>query len=197
VIISVVTAPTVEPVTLSEVKAHLRIDHLDHDTQLTSLIQASREHMERVLGRALVQQTRSVKYKQWPESDRFALPYPPIQSVSSLKYTDTGGTTSTFSSDNYTVITDREPGELVLGYSKTWPTATIHYPEYPIEIEYVCGYAPNDDSPPDYRANVPAALKNAIKLDIELRYDRPPADYAEQLRNVIEALTAPYRVWSF
>ncbi len=193
-ITKVVTAPTVEPVTLAEVKEHLRLDHSDHDTMLENLIQASREWMEQVTSRALVQQTRAVLYRQWPDR-HFVLPYPPIQSVSSVKYTDTNGTTSTFSADNYEVVTNREPGLLILGYSKVWPSATLLHDSYPIEIEYVCGYAVTEDSPPDYRANVPESIKSAIKLDVELKYDRPPEKYSERLEAVRDMLLAPYRVW--
>lgn len=196
-ITKIITAPPEEPVTLSEIKDHLRIDHSDHDTMLENLIQASREWVEQITGRAIVEQTRAVLYQYWPAEGVFQLPYPPIQSVDSLKYTDTDGTENTFSSDNYSVVTGREPGQLVLGYNKTWPTAIIHHDEYPIEIQYVCGYAATTDSPPDYQANVPESIKNAIKLDVERRYDRPPEGYAERLDNVINTLLATYRVWSF
>lgn len=191
----VVTAPAAEPVELSEIKDHLRIDHSDHDTMLNGLIQASREWIEQVLGRALVEQTRAVKYRYWPTSGQFVLPYPPIQSVDSLKYTGTDGTEYTFSSDNYSVVTSRDPGLLVLGYSKVWPSTVLHHDQYPIEIQYVCGYAATSDSPPDYQANVPEAIKNVIKLDVERRYDRPPEKYAERLDKVIDILIAPYKVW--
>jgi uncharacterized phiE125 gp8 family phage protein len=192
----VVTQPPVEPVTLAEIKAHLRgITHSDHDEELSGLIAASRQHIERIIGRALVQQTRAVKYQAWPKGNVFELPYPPIQSVMSLKYTDTDGTEYTFSSDNYSVDATSEPGRLVLGYSKSWPSTTLHHPEYPIEITYVCGYPAIEESPPDYRANIPDGIKNAIKLDVERRYDKPPEGYAERLDQVIDILLAPYKVW--
>jgi uncharacterized phiE125 gp8 family phage protein len=191
---TVVTAPSVEPVTLREVKDHLRLEHSDHDTMLESLIQSSREWVESVTGRALVQQTRKAQYREWPRY-AFELPYPPLQSVSSVQYTDTGGATSTVDASTYSVVSDREPGLVVLGYSQTWPSAVIHHEEYPIAIEYVCGYEATSDSPPDYRAHVPEQIKAAIKLDVERKYDRPPVDYAERLDKVINDLLAPYRAW--
>lgn len=191
----IVTQPSVEPVTLAEVKEHLRIDHSDHDTMISALIQASREHIEGILGRALVQQTRVALYKYWPDGDVFEIPYPPLQNITSLTYTDTAGTVYTFDSDNYSVDTDSEPGRLVLGYNKLWPTSTIlHDPEYSIAIEYVCGYTPSDDSPEDYRANIPESIKNAIKLDVEIRYDKKEG-YMEKLQNVVDMLISPYKVF--
>ena len=194
----VITTPTVEPVTLSEVKDHLRFDSgmVAHDSMVNGLITSARQWVERVCGRALVQQTRAVLYKDWPDNDRFVLPYPPIQSVSSVQYTNSAGTTSTFSSDNYSVITEREPGVLVLGYNKTWPTATLHHDEWPIEIQYVCGYA-TSGSPPNYRTNIPNAIKHAIKMHVEINYDALPEAKEKMYWERIHALLAPYRVWGY
>jgi len=191
------TPPPEEPVSLSEIKDHLRIEHSDHDTILEGLIQASREYVEQVTARAIVEQTRVAYFKDWPVN-YFEVSGSPLESVTEVRYTNTSGTTNTFSSDNYSVVTATEPGRLVLGYSKTWPSGTLLYESYPIEIEFVAGYKADDTvSPTDYRANVPEAIQNAICLDVELRYDRPPESYQERIKNVIETLLAPYRVWSF
>lgn len=48
-----VTPATVEPVTLEEAKAHLRVDHDADDGLISSLITAAREAVERFTGRAL------------------------------------------------------------------------------------------------------------------------------------------------
>ena len=197
--------PPEEPVTLSEVKDHLRLDHSDSDTMLESLITASRQYVEEILNRALVQQTRTAYFKDWPETrstyfkvepeqNFFELPGAPLQSVSSVKYTDTDGATSTF--DKYEVVTTRAPGRVVLKDGESWPTATLLHESYPINIEYVCGYEADETaSPTDYRANIPQSVRNAILLDIELRYDRPPEEYQKRLEQVIHSLLSVYKVW--
>jgi len=184
-------APSEEPVTLSEVKNHLRIEHTDHDTMLKGLIQASREYVEQVTSRAIVEQTRIAYFKDWPVN-YFELPGSPLLSVTEVRYTNTDGSSNTFGSDNYHVVTSIEPGRVVLGYSKTWPSDTLLHERYPIEIEFKAGYEV-DVSPTD----VPEAIQNAICLDVEVRYDRPPESYQERIKSVIETLLAPYRVWSF
>jgi uncharacterized phiE125 gp8 family phage protein len=191
-IIRVVTAPTVEPVLVSEVSDHLRGPDTEHEPMLVKMIQASRERLERYLARAFVQQTRAVHYSAWPDGNVMEIPYPPIQSVTHIKYTDTDDTEYTWSSSEYSVDTYSEPGRVVLGYGESWPNESIHAPDYPIVVTYVCGYAASGT---DYRANIPQAIKDAIKLDVEMMYDRPPDPYAATLRMVIENLLAPYRVW--
>ena len=51
-------APSVEPISLAEAKAHLRIDASDEDSLLTSLITAGRIFVERTLSLALVALSR-------------------------------------------------------------------------------------------------------------------------------------------
>jgi len=191
------TAPSVEPVTLDEIKTHLRgINHADHDDLLNGLIKSARQRIEKILGRALVEQTRTAYYKNWPANDVIELPNP-IQSVDSVKYTDVNDSEETFSADNYKVDAASEPGRIVLGYNKVWPSATLHFDEYSIKIQYVCGYEPDDSSPADYTINIPSPIVTAIKLDVDLKYNMPPEKLAIYTDNAIEALLMPYKGWRF
>lgn len=187
--------PYTEPVSLDEVKDHLRIEFTDHDSQLLGLITASREWVEEYLRRAIVQQTWKYYLQSWPSSDEFELPFPPLQSVTAIKYTDSDDSETTWDSDEYEVDTDSEPGRIVLAYGETWPSTTLH-PKNPIEIEYVAGYDDDGGSPPDYRVNIPQAIKEALILDIAMHYDMAKVDVTlyEERRN---ALLYPYRVWRF
>jgi len=195
--------PYVEPITLDEVKDHLRITFNSHDSQLLGLITASREFVESVTGRALVQQTWKYYLQNWPAGNEFELPFPPLRSVTSIKYTDSDGTQTTWedtttspTSYDYEVDTDSEPGRIILAYGETWPSTTLH-PKNPIEIEFVAGYDDDGESPPDYQVNIPEGIKNAMKLDIEIRYNRPNDAYVKTLEDVRDTLLAPYKVWRF
>lgn len=196
-ITQVVTEPSVEPVTLAELKTYLRgISHTTHDAILNNLITQARTYLEMVMGRAFVQQTRAVYFKSWPAKE-FVVPYPPLQSVTSIIYTDVDGTATTWASDEYVVDIVSAPGRVVLGYNESWPTATLHHEEYPIAITYVCGYEPTEDSPADYRTNVPEMIKTAIKAYCEIHYDRPPDVYAGALNRIIDNVINMYRIWGF
>ena len=188
--------PPVEPVTLDEIKEHLRMQEInDFDSMLLGLIKSSREWVESAIGRSLIQQTWKYYLQDWPPGDEFELPFPPLQSVTSIKYTDSDGTQTEWSNSEYEVDTDSEPGRVILGYGYTWPSTTLH-PKNPIEIEFIAGYDDDGLSPADYRPNIPQAIKAAIMLDISIHFDMAKIDIPlyEDRR---DALLAPYKIWRF
>ena len=95
------TAPTSEPLTLTEVKNHLRIDNTDSDDELTLLLAAARSHVETRTNRQLMQATYELTLDRWPSSGVLTLRMPPLSSVTSVVYYDENGSSQTFSSDNY------------------------------------------------------------------------------------------------
>ena len=107
---SVVTQPTAEPVSLAEAKLHLRVDGDDEDVLIALQIAAVRQQVELEARRTLVTQTLAARLEFWPLYDRLALPQPPLQSVTHIKYTDEDGVLQTVSSIDYVVYTDPEPG---------------------------------------------------------------------------------------
>lgn len=140
---SLVTAPARLPVTLADVKAHLRITGTDEDGLLYGLIMGATDMAERFCNRRLVRQTWKLFLDDWPAGDFIALPFGQLQSVTHVKYTDTDDTESTFSSSYYSVDTDDEPGRIVLDYGQSWPSVSLA-PLNPIEVQFVCGYFVGD-----------------------------------------------------
>ena len=80
--LTLTTPPAVEPVTLAEAKAHLKIDTTDDDALITALIPAARARAEWHTGRALVTQGWTLWLDAWP--DIIAIPLPPLQAVASV-----------------------------------------------------------------------------------------------------------------
>lgn len=186
-----ITAPSEEPVSLEEVKAHLRIEHADEDVLLTGLINAARTLVENQCWRALVTQTRELYLSNWPAGAAIELPYPPLQSITSFTYTDYLNAATVWASTNYLVDTVNEPGRLVLAYDADWPTATLK-PLHPIAVRYVAGYGA--------AADVPELLKTAIRLIVGHWYENREATVigagltVSQLPLAVQSILAMYEV---
>lgn len=61
------TAPAVEPVSLAEAKAFLRVEHNDDDDLIGALAAGSRIHVEAQTRRALVTQSWRIALYEWPQ----------------------------------------------------------------------------------------------------------------------------------
>ena len=132
-----ITAPTAEPVTIDELKAHLRVTSGVEDADLARLITAAREHVEQQTGRALADQTREYTADAFPSSGVLRLGFAPVVSISSVKYLDETGAEQTLDASVYTVDTQSEPGALVLKVNQDWPdTASL---PAAVRVRYVCG----------------------------------------------------------
>ncbi len=118
--LTIVTKPTVEPVSIDMVKQHSRITTNDDNAYLLNLIKAAVEDVEDYTRRALITQTWDWKMDGGLRDMR--TPKGKLQSVSSISYIDDNGDSQTLSSSVYTVDTDSEPGRIVLAYDQTWPT---------------------------------------------------------------------------
>lgn len=186
-----IAAPAVEPVSIEEAKLHLRVDHSSDDALIGSLIAAAREWVEQATRRSLITQTWRLRLEELPVEECVELPRPPLQSVSSFTYVDSGGSTQTWSSSKYTVHTDSEPGELAVAYGEVWPS--IREQEDAVTITYVAGYGANG-------ATVPAPLRTAILLLVGHWYANREAVTPATLTNIplgVDALISPYRIHYF
>lgn len=141
--LTLVAGPATEPISKATLKTHLAIheDDTEHDGYLEDeLIPGCREVIEEVAGLSLLEQTWEAAFDCWPSSGVFILPRPPLQSVSSISYTDKDGNAGTVSASSYVVDTRSFPGKVWLKSSADWPSVELQ--EGPsIVIRYVAGYA--------------------------------------------------------
>lgn len=183
-----ITPPVTEPLSLGDVKTHLRVDadDMSQDVVLQAYIGAARELVETRTGRALWQQTWDVYWDGWPSDSVLRLPCPPLQSVTSLKYVDGSGVTQTIDPSLYVVRTDRLCAEVYPAYNVIWPTTRTQ--QQAIVARIVCGYSPQN--------RVPSALIAAMLLLVGDLYEHREArlDAATQENPALEALLAPYKV---
>lgn len=150
------TAPTSEPVTLAELKDHLRIERDEHvdDLLLAGYLKAARQYIEKAQGR----QHMTATWKRYLSGGFYApeieLPYAPLQSVTSIQYIDTNGDTQTLSTSVYSVDTKATPGRVYLAYNQAWPSTRGIIND--VTITYVAGYTA--------ASLVPSTIKSAVML---------------------------------
>lgn len=165
----VIVQPPVEPLTLDEVKVDRSVDHNLHDAILTSLITAARQYVEKYCESSLVTQTREAGYDDFCST--VLLPYGPVQEVISLEYVATDGSA--------TPITDYQADlyggtpQLRPAFGTMWPYlgASLNA----VKVRYVAGYPALEASPTDYVANVPEAIKTAMRLLVGNWYENREA----------------------
>ncbi len=177
---------TVEPVTIAEAKAHMRVEHSRDDTLIGALITAARQSCENMLGRSLLEQTWRKTLDQFP--DAIELPYPPILSVTSLQYIDDSGATQTLSAASYTLDSASEPGWLVPAYGYAWPTTQDVINA--VTVTYKAGYGTAANA-------VPEAIKTWIKIQVAHLYENREASVvgvSVAALPFIDSLLDPYRV---
>lgn len=199
-------APAITPVSLSEAKAHLRVDGDDEDSLISALIEAATGHLDGytgILGMALCEQTWRQSFDGIGRCLR--LPIDPVISISSITTRNSDGQMSTVSSDDYALKVD-ELGAYVRfkdGYS---PPSDL-YQSAAVAVTYVAGYedteaveAEPEEEPPvlavPATSTVPAAIKAAILLLVGHWYANREAstiDGAVTLPIAVDALLAPYR----
>ncbi len=156
------TAPAVEPVTLAEAKAHLRVDTSDDDNYIGTLITAAREWCEQYLDRTLVHTQWVMRFDKFPDSgiEPVELPRPPMvmsgtATAVTVTFTQEAGPTSTYSTAEYRVDRNATPGAILPIYGSTW---TPHrQDDNAISVTWWAGYGASGSS-------VPAAIRHAILM---------------------------------
>lgn len=135
------TAASIFPITLVELKEHLRLPaaYTSEDARLNFFIQAATGFAEKYTGRQMLESTWLLYLNSFPSlRNDIEMGRCPVTSISSITYKDTSNATQTFSSSNYELVNSAEPAYLRPVYGKEWPTA-INSPNSVI-IEFKAGY---------------------------------------------------------
>lgn len=149
----VTVAPAAEPVLLADAKAHLAYEDDDKDTLIGDQIKAARAHVEARTGTRLYTQTVSFKTDDW--RDLANLPICPIQSISSITYTDTAGDVLTVSGSVYETRLELLEPAVVLKHGQAWPS---RQPGTLVTVTAVVGYGAAGAQPPEVLAAIKLVL---------------------------------------
>ena len=148
------TPPSVEPVSLLEAKAHLRVTHADDDTTISTLIVSSRRRIETRTGLRLITQGWSQFLDCWSVDGLVELRLNPVADVSDvIVYGDTD-TPAAIDPAHYFLDATSNPARLVFrqGRNPSPPGRRARG----IEIRMTAGFG--------LAAAVPQDLKQAILL---------------------------------
>jgi hypothetical protein len=152
-----ITAPYAEPIHLTEVKKHLRVDLDDDDDLIQGYIAAARYDVEFATDRQLVAATWMLHLDQFPygkialartEPQMLApfygprgeveLAKSPLLSLTSVRYKDSSATWQTLATTQYVVDATIEPPQISLVYGVAWPIAW--HEEDVVQITFVSGH---------------------------------------------------------
>ncbi len=202
----VVTQPAQEPVSLSDARAHLRLD--SEDSQVLAYLAAARGWVELYLNRALITQTLRYTLSPsqppgigsgmpinpiilvapltwWPASGMpIDLPLSPVQAITEVSQRSRDGVVRTLDpARDYFGDASNEPGRVTLrGISQP--------PGSDLSITYSAGYG---DAP----AAVPMAIQQAIKLLLGFFYEHRGDDDCGEAPAAVKMLLYPYRLVTF
>jgi len=173
--------PTLEPVSVEELKSFARIDGSGEDNLLASFIESARQKLEDYTGRAFLEQTMVMLMDWWSEKEVY-LPKPPLLSVTSIETLDEDGVATTYAAANYFVVTESIPGKIIVKSETSLPLNTVRdYAGY--KITYKAGYGTNPNQ-------VPRQIRNSILQLATLRFEKRisdeeiPSEVTKELRHM-------------
>lgn len=187
------TEPAETPVSLAEIKTHLRVDHAEDDTLIEAYIGAAVARLDGragILGRCLVTQTWRQDYAGWPPKGLFRLPFCDVQSIGSLKYSDPDNVEQTVAPSLYQLHQDDLSSFLWLRSAFTRPSLYSDRLD-PVRITFTAGYGD--------ATKVPSDIKAAILLMVGDFYENREDTVVGASLDVrplprgVDALIAPHR----
>ena len=152
-------APEAEPLTLEEVKLHLRVTTDAEDDLIAALILAARQACESYTGLALITRGYSLFLDDWCSRPCVELPKPPLAAVSAVYTYAADNSTAVFPADSYLVDAVSRPARVVLTGAPPVPGKTVNG----IEFRYTAGFG---DAPED----VPEGLREGMKRLVAQMY---------------------------
>ena len=182
------TAPAIEPLSLAEAKAFLRVETSDDDEVIGALIAGSRIHVEAQTRRALITQRWRISADAWPADGRLAIVPAPLQTLIAARVYDFDN--ASHAVDTAAFVLDRGASALVFA---PWALPAPGRLAAGIEPDVTVGYG-------DAAVDVPEPLRQAIRLLVAHWYEKrglvtTSANYSP-LPQSVAALIAPYRMLS-
>ena len=158
-----IDAPAVDPISLNECKAQMRVEFSEDDVIIKRLIAVAIAYVDvrGVLGKAMITQ----KWAQWLPSNpaqQVHLRLTPVQSVTAVKYYDINGVLQADTLSNYKVVGLSDHSVIQPKSGFTWPTTEQR--DDAIKIEYEIGYG-------NAATDVPQNVRHALMMLVAHYYE--------------------------
>ncbi len=175
-----------EPLTLDDVKAHVRNFENDDDAFLTGLISVAREWIETRTHTKLRAFDVDLVFDAFPPV--IELPFAPVSSITSITHFDSAGEEQTLATSEYQSDLVSRPHRICPVFGSTWPVPDTRLNA--VKVTFVAGYG--DGNP------APAAAIHAMKLLIG-HWDRNReavliGTISKQIEFSVMSLVLPLRV---
>lgn len=183
--LNLVTAPALSPVSVSECKEDLRIDHTFDDDYIQALIDSAVEYVggkDGLLGgKVLINQTWDYSVTK-PNSDgKLWLPLGPVSSITSITYYDGDEVSQSGTVSNFNLFSCEEWAYMVPKTAQTWPT--IYNRPDGLTIRFVAGFGAA-------ATDVPTNITRAIRLIVAHWYENRTAVSSSNVKELPIAVDA-------
>lgn len=187
--IAVQTAPASEPLSLADMKLHLKLDSGfdDDDDWITSAITEARAELERGANFTYVHTTYRWTLGCWPPYRTFYFPKGQLVSVTSISYIDEDEESRAYTPltvlDDYYVVTDGRPGRA--RFTKDFDPPSVRADDLePVECIYTVGLGVDADA---VAASAPSTIM-ALKKLVEHWYDQNRTRNKDAVKMVYDLL---------
>ena len=146
------TAPAIEPLSLDETKAFLRVEHSDDDQLIASLVAAARMHVEAQTQLAFITQGWRVVLDCWPQCGRIVVRPGPLKAITAARVYDFRGNPQVADTQGFVP----DIGGSTLAFVP-WAVPIPTRIAAGIELDVTVGFG-------DAATNVPEPLRQAVRL---------------------------------
>jgi|SRR6185437_140286 len=181
-----ITPPAIEPLTVAEAKAYLRVETADDDTVIAALIAAARLHVEAQTQTALITQGRRLVLDCWPERGRITVRPGPLQALTAARVFDFDGHVRAVDTQGFAP----DAASSMLAFMP-WTVPLPTRIAAGIELDVTVGFG-------DAASDVPEPLRQAMRMFVAHWYDNrgliAAGTRTVALPSAAATLIAPYRM---
>ena len=183
--VEILQQPTLEVITIDDVKAQLKIEDNEEDSLLLQYLETAINHAENYAGIHI--RTRPIKFwfNDFPGVD-LKLYASPITAITKVEYYDTSNVLTEYTLSD--VDFDKFSGKIRPVFGKSWPSVYERFNS--VGVEATCGYT---------ASTLPSPIKQAILMLVGHFYENREAttsrssDASKEVEFAFKALLDPYR----